>query len=439
MLRYLRQKKSLRFVIISSLLTAAALGAAMISAVAGQIGEYELSGLGSKAALVLALIIVIYVVPRLAHSVKLEYLRSEFSIGLPNSGLVFCLLILLVTIIALGSGNNLLYLVLAVMLATIFVSWLASRLSLGRVAVSVRYPDHIFVDEIAPFEATITNRKLLLPTFSAAVAISEQGPASSGWGLAELAYFPIVPAKTRARMRNERSFPRRGIYQVRGFLLVTKFPFGFIEQRRLIEAPSEIVVYPRPQPPEDFINLAPLAQGRIESRLKGSGSDLYAIRQYQSSDHHHHIDWKATAKTTRLMVREFTRDDDWRVTVAFDARVESEIAGTTDFGEKFEKAVVLAASLIDYFISEGAEVRLLAGGEDSGFGIGGMHCYTMLRQLAQLAPQTDDDGGEERTGTLFAPSSGADEQLRVLITPSADSPVARHSPLLTQVITFDEL
>ncbi len=439
MFHFFRQKKSFRFVVISSLLTAAAMGAAMISAVAGQIGEYDLSNLGSKAALGLALIIVLYVVPRLARSVRLEYLRSEFSINLPNSGLIFCALILVVTILALSSGNNLLYLVLAVLLATILVSWLTSRLCLGRLSVAVRFPDHIFVDETVPFDVTITNRKLMLPTFSIAIAMSEQSPAASARGLAELAYFPIVPAKTQARMRTERSFAKRGVYPVRGFMLSTKFPFGFIEQRRFIETPSEIVVYPRPQPPEDFFYLLPRAQGRMESRLKGAGSDLYAIRQYLSSDHHHHIDWKATAKTTRLMVREFTRDDDWRVTIAFDAQVDKEIAGRPDFVAKFEKAVVLAASLVDYFIGEGAEVRLLTVGEDAGFGIGQMHCYAILRQLAQLAPETNEDLLDVQAEAMSAPSSGAEEQFRILITPSADGPVAHQSPRSTHVISFEAL
>ena len=122
MIQRFRRNKSFRFALISILLTVAALGALMISAVAGQIGDDDLASLGSKAALGLAIIILIYVVPRMARGMKVEYLRSEFSIHIPNAGLVYCAVILVVTILSLSSGNNLLYLILSILLATMFLS-----------------------------------------------------------------------------------------------------------------------------------------------------------------------------------------------------------------------------------------------------------------------------------------------------------------------------
>jgi uncharacterized protein (DUF58 family) len=436
MFRLLQQKKSLRFILISALLTVAAIGAAMISAAATQIGKNELASVGSKAALGLALIIVVYVVPRLARSVRLEYLRSDYSIHISNAGLVFCAVILTVTILSLSSGNNLLYLVLAVLLATMFVSWVASRLCLGRLNISLRFPDHNFVNDSIPFDVTILNRRQLFPAFSLAVAISEHSSPKPSRDFTELAYFPIIPAATQARMRIERSFAKRGIYPVSGFVIGTKFPFGFIEQRRFIEAPREIAIYPQPQPLDDFHQLIPLKHGRVESRLKGSGSDLYAIRQYLSSDHHHHINWKATAKTARLMVREFTRDDDWRVTIAFDPQVEEAAANKPDFSDKFERAITLAASMIDYFIGEGAEVRLLTNEHDSGFGIGRTHCYTLLRQLAPLAPERSENGVRATAGDCLSRSPQSDEQIRVLIGSSFSD---IHLTRATQIINFEEL
>ncbi|MBO0799614.1 MAG: DUF58 domain-containing protein, partial [Blastocatellia bacterium] len=428
-----QQKKSLRFILISALLTVAAIGAAMISAAATQIGKNELASLGSKAALGLALIIVVYVVPRLARSVRLEYLRSDYSIHLPNAGLVFCAVILTVAILSLSSGNNLLYLVLAILLATMLVSWIASRLCLSRLDISLRFPDHNYVDEALPFDVSINNRRLIFPAFSLAVAISEQSSPKPGRDLTELAYFPLIPAGTLARMRIERSFAKRGLYPVSGFMIGTKFPFGFIEQRRFIEAPREIAIYPQPRPLDEFPDLIPLNQGRVESRLKGNGSDLYAIRQYLSSDHHHHINWKATAKTASLMVREFTRDDDWRVTIAFDSQVAEDIIENSEFNDRFERAITLAASLIDHFISLGAEVRMLTRDLDSGFGIDRSHAYTMLRQLAPLAPERGEVGDSE------APAPQREEQLLVWIGSSLSERRPSQASSATHIISFEEL
>ncbi|MGE0130908.1 MAG: DUF58 domain-containing protein [Blastocatellales bacterium] len=446
---FFRRKKSFRFVLISALLTAVAIGAALISTVAGQLGETELASLGSKAALGLALIIVIYAVPRLAHNINLN---SEFSVHVPNAGLLFFALILLVTILSLSSGNNLLYLVLAALLATIFVSWVTSRLDLNRITVSVRFPNHIFVGESAPFDVTVTNRKRLLPAFSLTVALCEELSApvkknakeDAPANLAELVYLPIVPAKAQARARVERSFAKRGVYPVNGFIVHTRFPFGFIEQRRRLEADGEIVIYPEPLPLDEFRQSLPLLQGRIESRAKGNGSDLYAIRQYLSSDHHHHIDWKATAKTSQLMVREFTRDDDWRVTILFDPRVEKELASTPEFAEKFERGVTLAASLISHFIREGAETRLITdsitdsitGEDDSGFGLGRAHSYKMFYQLARLAPVTDADGAGEPDGPRADNHFG---QFRIVIASGARNSHWNRRAGSTEFINFEEL
>lgn len=435
------RKKSFRFALVSGLLTAAAIGLALISIVAGRVGANELASLGSKAALALALLIVIYIAPRLAQNINFN---SEFTVHFPNAGLIFFALILLVTILSLSSGNNLLYLVLAALLATMFVSWVASRLNLNRIAVSVRFPNHIFAGESAPFDVAVMNRNWLFPSFSLTVAMSEQGSTPPGKknadedqapaNLTELVYAPILPAKAQARARIERSFAKRGVYPINGFVVQTRFPFGFIEQQRRLDADGEIVVYPEPRSLSEFRHALPLLQGRVESRVRGSGSDLYAIRQYLSSDRRRHIDWKATAKTARLMAREFTRDDDWRVTILFDPRVGEEFVSAPEMAEKFERGVTLAASLISHFIREGAETRLITGDNDSGFGLGRAHSYKMFYQLARLAPDTA--GGSGIWSAKIDPQFG---QFVIVIASDARSSHWSQRAHPAEFINFEEL
>ncbi len=442
MLSFLPGKKSVRFVLISALLTVAAIGVAGFSIIAGQIGEYEFAALGAKVALGLALVIVLYVAPRLAQNINFS---SGFSVQIPNAGLLFFAMILLVAILSLSSGNNLLYLLLSALLATLFVSWAPSRLNLCRVEVSVRFPNHIFAGESAPFDLTVTNRSRLLPTFSLTVAMSEEEPAASSKvkegeaNQIELVYLPIVPARASARARIERDFPKRGVYPISGFVLHSRFPFGFLEQRRRLEASGEIVVYPAPRPLDEFIHAPPPLPGLVESRAKGGGSDLYAIRQYLSSDHRRQIDWKATAKTSQVMVREFTRDDDWRVTVVFDARVEKERGVTPEFAEKFEHGVTLAASLISHFIRAGVETRLITlpapvstnGGNDSGFGMGAAHSYRMFYQLARIAPAAGADAMSD------PPLARMDDHLLIVI--AATSRASYLNGRAVEFISLEEL
>jgi uncharacterized protein (DUF58 family) len=194
-----------------------------------------------------------------------------------------------------------------------------------------------------------------------------------------------------------------------------------------IEATGEILVYPKPQPISDFYHALPMLAGQIESHARGSGDDLYAIRRYHPSDHMRNIDWKATAKTLQLMVREHMREDEWRLTIVFDTELpaslkkvsisaekgtvekDAESDGATEalaaFGEKFERGVLLAASLANHFILERADVELITTGERQNVqsGSGHEHLYKILNRLATLQPDQREPVDEEKRRRWFLP------------------------------------
>jgi uncharacterized protein (DUF58 family) len=63
------------------------------------------------------------------------------------------------------------------------------------------------------------------------------------------------------------------------------------------------------------------------------------------------VDWKATAKSGSLKVREFTREDERKLRIVFDNPQASALSG-----RDYESAVALAASLGWHFAGENAEV-----------------------------------------------------------------------------------
>ena len=183
------------------------------------------------------------------------------------------------------------------------------------------------------------------------------------------------------RQHTRHTFEKRGYYKFNSFTLTTKFPTGFFKRTREVDAEGELVVYPRTQPISDFFHLLPINDGQFQSKLKGStGSDLYAIRQYEQSDVVRRIDWKATAKSSRLMVKDVTREDEWRINLVFDStKVEK---ADFDFAAKFEKGITFAASLAKHFVSEGAELQLITPGETLPYGAGHDHLLKVMQKLA---------------------------------------------------------
>jgi uncharacterized protein (DUF58 family) len=172
-------------------------------------------------------------------------------------------------------------------------------------------------------------------------------------------------------------FAQRGRYQQDSFGISTRFPFSFLTKTRHISLRRELTVYPSVEATDEVLEALPLITGEFESFVRGRGYDLYRIRDYMPEDSARHVDWKATAKSSSLKVREFTREDDRKLRIVFDNPAPKRLSSPT-----YERAVALAASLAWHFNSEDAELSFAA----PGYGPTG-DVYTFLSYLATIEPQ----------------------------------------------------
>jgi uncharacterized protein (DUF58 family) len=388
------QKTSWLRVILGTLLVLAGLTSALVTVLARRAGDSGLAGAAAILSLVIALLLTIFIVPPLARSARVEVANLDVPFEPTSGGGVFLVIIVVVGFAAWNTGNNLLFLVFSLLCSTLFVGWVHAGTSLRDLTVSARFPDHIFAAEPAPVIVTLRNTKRLLPSFS--ILVEARGPADE---VAQkrrrhlkrlLAYFSYVPHSAAAEQRVEQLFPTRGHVLINGFELSTRFPFGFFRRRRRLRARNvDIVVYPKPEVISDELHLLPMYAGRMPAMRRGAGHDLFSMRDYQPQDDLRHIDWKATARSRRLTVREFTSEDERRITIILDTHLPREVR--SDLTERFERGVVQAASLIKHFIEERAEVRLVLGSDVGPFGSGTEHLYRCLRRLA-VVPAADSDG-----------------------------------------------
>ena len=385
-----------RNALFGTLLVLTGLVAALVSVLARRTNNSSLAAAGAILSLIIAGLIVIFIVPPLARSARLELRRIDLPIELTTGGGIFLILVAVVAFAAWNTGNNLLFLVFSVLVSALFVGWMSARASLRELTVSARFPDHIFAGEAAPVIVTLRNTKRVLPSFS--TLVEARGPIDAGgpddkkkrrprFQKRTLAYFVYVPHAAAAEQRVEQLFPRRGHLLINGFELSTRFPFGFLRRRRRLRARNvDLIVYPKPEAIGDELHLLPMYAGRSASLRRGAGHDLFSLRDYQPQDDLRHIDWKATARSRRLTVREFTSEDERRITIILDTRLTSE---TDPSGATFERGVTLGASLTKHFIDERAEVRLIIGVECGRFGSGLEHLYECLRRLALATPQPE--------------------------------------------------
>ncbi|HET8780841.1 MAG TPA: DUF58 domain-containing protein [Pyrinomonadaceae bacterium] len=392
------EKSSLLRVVFGTVLVLAGLAAALVTVMARRQNDAAIAGAAAIFSLLIALLLTIFIVPPLARSAKVEVANLDFPFEPTSGGGVFLVIIIVVGFAAWNTGNNLLFLVFSLLVSTLFVGWIAARASLRDLTVSARFPDHIFAAEPAPVIVTLRNTKRVLPSFS--IMVEARGPTGEvikrrkRYAKRLLAYFSYVPHRAAAEQRVEQLFPRRGHVLIDGFELSTRFPFGFFRRRRRLRARNvDIIVYPKPEVISDELHLLPMYAGRIPSLRRGAGHDLFSMRDYQPQDDLRHIDWKATARSRRLTVREFTSEDERRITIVLDTRLPA--APDDEMKERFEAGVVQAASLLKHFIDERAEVRLVLGEEAGPFGSGMEQLYRCLRRLALVAPSADGESNAD--------------------------------------------
>jgi len=430
---HLREFRGWRNAILGTLLVMCGLASALIAMSARRAGDFSLSSIASIASLVFVALISLLVVPPLVRSSRREFNGFDFPFAVTAGGVIFLGIVATVAFAAWSTGNNLLFMVFSVLASTLFIAWVAARVSLRDLVVSARFPDHIFAGETAPVIVTLRNAKRLLPSLS--VLVESRSPAveannaknkrpSRKFAKRPLAHFTYVPRRAAAEQRSEQLFPARGHVLITGFELSTRFPFGFFRRRiRLSARNVDLIVYPKLETVGDELHALPMNAGRQASARRGAGHDLLALRDYQPQDDLRHVDWKATARASRLVVREFMAEDERRITIHFDTRIVGE-ENDKDLIQRFEHGVTRTASFAAHFIDEHAEVRLTLGNDAGQYGKGRDHLYDCLKRLALVTPRfanstIDKDADANAPILLYNSSPMADRDYSILLTTAA--------------------
>jgi uncharacterized protein (DUF58 family) len=235
---------------------------------------------------------------------------NRFQDRITRGGFLFVLAVALTGLGAFLSGNNLLFLVFSAMLALLLVSSFISRMVLAGLEIELLLPEHVFAGMPMPARVRMRNLKRLTPSFSIELS-----------GLKDPVYFPLIPGRGTIEAGVEVVFPKRGRHRENLFVIATKFPFGFLRKSTTVTLRRETIVYPALEPRERVELLLDSITGEIESHSRGDGRDFYRIRPYEAQDSARHVDWKSSAHTGGLQVREFTRDRQRTVEIFFDRRI----------------------------------------------------------------------------------------------------------------------
>ncbi len=174
---------------------------------------------------------------------------------------------------------------------------------------------------------------------------------------------PTLPAKGRARGTIGLICDQRGSYRLSGYRVESEFPSGLLRSSRTSLQPHALLVYPR----FTALTRLDLPMGRryqpggvALASVVGESMEYMGNREYRDGDNVRNIDWHATARLDKLIVREYREEYFFRVGVILDTRVP--LKAPAERTADFERAVSMAAAVSDAIARREHLVDLFAAG-----------------------------------------------------------------------------
>ena len=189
----------------------------------------------------------------------------------------------------------------------------------------------------------------------------------------------------------------RGIYPLRGWRIESDFPFGLLNAGRKWEQRARLTVYPRFDP----LDRIAMPQGRRQQpggvayvANRGESIEYIGNREYRPGDNVRDIDWRATARLSRPIVREYREEFFLRAAIVLDTHVPH-VSGqfVPARCKDFERAVSLCAACGDYLNRADYLVDILAAGPKLHHLMAGRGLISLDQMLDILAGVEADKRG----------------------------------------------
>ena len=163
----------------------------------------------------------------------------------------------------------------------------------------------------------------------------------------------------RPGAQDERGFVlptgRRGVVTVGPVVSVSSDPVGMLRLVRMRTRAQQVHIHPRTVRTRGALHgVMKDVEGAVTQELSSSEVSFHALRDYVPGDDRRNIHWRTTARTGRLMVRQFEETHRSSLLVLLDINTRN-----YETAEDFETAVSVACSVALDAIADGRQVQLL--------------------------------------------------------------------------------
>lgn len=166
----------------------------------------------------------------------------------------------------------------------------------------------------------------------------------------------------RARLRTPLLPRRRGDLRAVGLTVRLNGPLGLMARQKTRDLPGTIRSFPpfesRKHLPSRLARLREL-DGRAAVRVRGQGTEFDSLREYVRGDDVRSVDWRASARTAKVVVRTWQPERERRVVLVLDTSRTS--AGRVEDVPRLDSAMDAALLLAALAARAGDRVDFIAG------------------------------------------------------------------------------
>lgn len=206
---------------------------------------------------------------------------------------------------------------------------------------------------------------------------------------------------------------RRAVLTLGPVTSVRSDPLGLIRRTAVWTEPTTLYVHPRVALLDaETTGLLHDLEGLPTRDLADDDVSFHALREYVPGDDLRHVHWKSTARTSKLMIRQFEQTRRSQLVVALSTR-------TDDYADEaeFELAVSIAGSVGASALRDGKDVVLLSGDRPPAVAQTGSATNGLLDRLSGVAMMSSSEGPAAIAAAADRAASGA--SVFVLVTGSA--------------------
>ena len=271
---------------------------------------------------------------------------------------IIILLLLLTSLLALINGMEVFYRISYVLTGFLVVSYVWSKLSINGIEVRSNLRNRsLTIGQEGEISVSVEN-KSLMPKVGLEIIHASDLP---GYGLSQMV--SLAPGQ-RMAWTDKFACIRRGRYEVGQVMLSSSDLMGIFKRGKPAGNAVNVTVYPAAvELPHFGIPPADLpGEGRYRRRTHFITPNASSVREYNYSDGFNRIHWRSSARTGKLMVKEFELDPASEIWLMLDLNKDVQAGTGTESTEEY--GVTIAVSIGKRYLGSNRSIGFIMYGQE---------------------------------------------------------------------------